>query len=59
MPTMKTLPVLCFALLTAASVAGEPVVFNADGQIEDFYVYRQAFGEACPTAVLYFFMHRA
>ena len=37
----------------------EQVIFIADDQPEDYYLYRQAFSEACPTAVLYFFMHKA
>lgn len=36
-----------------------PVVFIADDHPDDYYQYRQAFGEACPTAVLYFFRHKA
>jgi CheY-like chemotaxis protein len=39
-------------------VAEQPVIFIADDQVEDYYLYRQAFSEACPTAVLYFFMHK-
>ncbi len=44
---------------TRERFTAETVVFIADDQPEDYYVYRQAFGEACPTAVLYFFMHKA
>ncbi len=33
------------------------VVFIASDQVDDHYLYRQAFGEVSPTAVLYFFMH--
>ena len=35
-----------------------PVVFIACDQPDDQYQYRQAFGEACSTAVLYFFGHK-
>lgn len=38
---------------------GIPIVFIASDQVDDHYVYRQAFGTASPTAVLYFFMHKA
>lgn len=34
-----------------------PVVFVANDQLDDPYVYRQAFGIANPRAVLFFFMH--
>ncbi|CAN5263166.1 hypothetical protein BH09BAC4_BH09BAC4_50580 [soil metagenome] len=36
-----------------------PVVFIADDQPDDQYLYRQAFGEACSSAVLYFFGHKS
>ena len=45
---------------TQPQAANSPVIFIADDdQLDDQYLYRQAFGEACPTAVLYFFTHKA
>ncbi|GAB3770126.1 hypothetical protein GCM10028818_07410 [Spirosoma horti] len=42
------------------SVNCPPVIFIADDdQLDDQYLYRQAFGEACPMAVLYFFTQKA
>ena len=35
-----------------------PVIFIASDQVDDQYLYRQAFGEVSPTAVLYFFIHK-
>lgn len=35
------------------------VVFIASDQVDDHYLYRQAFGNVSPTCVLYFFMHKA
>ncbi|QJW89500.1 response regulator [Spirosoma taeanense] len=44
---------------TPKRYVGTPVVFIADDQPDDQYLYRQAFSEACPTAVLYFFVDKA
>ncbi|MCK8495175.1 response regulator [Spirosoma sp. RP8] len=35
------------------------VIFIANDRPDDQYLYRQAFGQACPSAVLYFFTHKA
>jgi CheY-like chemotaxis protein len=43
---------------TRNELIGIPVVYIANDQPDDQYLYRQVFSEACPMAVLYFFMHK-
>ncbi|MBC3787498.1 response regulator [Spirosoma utsteinense] len=44
---------------TARQLIRTPIIFIANDQLDDPYIYRQAFGKANPRAVLYFFLNRA